>query len=167
MSPPGGASVVSDVITAETTIIEIGTKAQIRACFPAMVQLRPHLTQDRFVEQVERMRRGGYQMLAVAEEDVIRALAGYRIGEMLAYGRFLYVDDLITDESGRSRGFGALLFDRLKSIAHNEKCVALHLDSGVQRTGAHRFYFREGMHILSYHFSMQLPAAVPGSNGTL
>ena len=167
MSPPRGASVVSDVITVETTVVEIATKAQIRACFPVMVQLRPHLTQDRFVEQVERMRRGGYRMLAVAEGDVIRALAGYRIGEMLAYGRFLYVDDLITDESGRSRGFGALLFDRLKSIAHDEKCVALHLDSGVQRRRAHRFYFREGMHIPSYHFSMPIENTKQGPNGAL
>ena len=104
---------------------------------------------------------------AVTEEGHVRALAGFRLEEMLAYGRYLYVDDLITDESERSRGFGALLFDRLKSIALAEECAALHLDSGVQRCGAHRFYFREGMHIPSYHFSMPLGTTEPGPNGTL
>jgi hypothetical protein len=28
----------------------------------------------------------------------------------------------------------------------------VHLDSGVQRQHAHRFYFREGMTITSFHF---------------
>ncbi len=167
MSAPGGASVMSDVSEVETTITEAETEAQIRACFTVMVQLRPHLTEDQFVAAVQRMRTGGYRLLAVTEEGHVRALAGFRLEEMLAYGRFLYVDDLITDESGRSRGFGALLFDRLKFIAHNENCVALHLDSGVQRRRAHRFYFREGMHIPSYHFSMPIENTKQGPNGAL
>ena len=164
MSAPAGSSIAPEVIEVGTTLVEVSTEEQIRALFPVMVQLRPHLIEDRFVEQVERMRKGGYRILAATEEGQVRALAGYRVGEMLAYGRFLYVDDLISDETERSRGFGALLFDRLKSIARDEDCVALHLDSGVQRARAHRFYFREGMHIPSYHFAMPLRTALPGTN---
>lgn len=32
----------------------------------------------------------------------------------------------------------------------------LHLDSGVQRYGAHRFYLRHGMDITSHHFRLVL-----------
>jgi hypothetical protein len=33
-----------------------------------------------------------------------------------------------------------------------EGCEQMHLDSGIQRTEAHRFYQREGMTMASLHF---------------
>ena len=150
----------------DVTIAEATTDEKIRACFPVIVQLRPHLDEAGFVEQVRRMNRDGYRLIALEHGGQVRALAGVRVFEMLAYGRLLYVDDLITDADGRSRGYGALLFDRLKAMAVAEDCEAVHLDSGVQRARAHRFYFREGMHIPSYHFSVGLEGDEPGRNGT-
>jgi hypothetical protein len=32
----------------------------------------------------------------------------------------------------------------------------MHLDSGVQRTRAHHFYFRQGLSISSFHFGKKL-----------
>jgi hypothetical protein len=48
------------------------------------------------------------------------------------------------------------VLDWLAGVAREEGCGSLHLDSGVQRHGAHRFYFRKGMSISSYHFSKLL-----------
>ena len=42
--------------------------------------------------------------------------------------------------------------------AAEEGCAALHLDSGVQRKDAHRFYLREGMTLASYHFKISVAA---------
>ena len=38
--------------------------------------------------------------------------------------------------------------------------------SSVIPARAHRFYFREGMHIPSYHFALALQGDEPGRNGT-
>ena len=76
--------------------------------------------------------------------------------ENLAWGRFLYVDDLVTDEAWSSHGVGAALLDFLVNIARESGCAELHLDSGVQRFGAHRFYLAQRMDITSHHFSMKL-----------
>lgn len=78
-----------------------------------------------------------------------------RITEMLARGKFLYVDDLITDETNRSRGFGDALFDWMVQYARENDCEELNLDSGVHRFAAHRFYFRKRMHIHAYNFSLK------------
>ncbi len=86
----------------------------------------------------------------------MRCAAGFRIVEFLAWGRFLYVDDLVTAENSRSEGQGKRMLDWLASLAREEGCGQLQLDSGVQRHDAHRFYFREGMKISSYHFSKVL-----------
>jgi GNAT superfamily N-acetyltransferase len=72
----------------------------------------------------------------------------------LAWGRALYVDDLVTLESERSQGHGDALLDWLTEEARRRQCVVLHLDSGTHRHGAHRFYLRKRMHISSYHFSL-------------
>jgi len=68
----------------------------------------------------------------------------------------MYVDDLVTDERQRSKGVGGALLDWLAEQARARGCAELHLDSGVHRFDAHRFYFTKRMHISSYHFKIKL-----------
>jgi GNAT superfamily N-acetyltransferase len=132
------------------------TPEVIARCFPVMQQLRPHLDESGFVPRVERQRRRGYQLAYLEDEGEIRTLAGFRVLETLSWGRTLYVDDLITAETARSRGYGATLFRWLIDHARVNDCEQLHLDSGVQRFGAHRFYLNQGMAIFAHHFAMAL-----------
>ena len=85
----------------------------------------------------------------------IDLIAGYRVAHNLAWGKYLYVDDLVTDESRRSSNFGGRLMEWLVQTARDEGCDELHLDSGVQRFAAHRFYLRHGMDIASHHFRIE------------
>jgi len=142
--------------------IHIATSAaDVERCYPVMHQLRPHLERAHFVAQVQRQRQTQQYTLAyVADSDgdskAVRAVAGYRWQEKLSNGRCLYVDDLVTDAAHRSQGYGEALLDWLIVRARAADCATLLLDSGVQRRGAHRFYFRIGMHITGYHFIMEL-----------
>ncbi len=137
-------------------IQEATTDAEVSATFSVMRQLRPHLSEDEYLELVNRMQRSGYRLAATTEDGEVRCAAGFRIVEFLAWGRFLYVDDFVTAEDARSEGHGKQMLDWLASLAREEGCAQLQLDSGVQRYDAHRFYFREGMKISSYHFSKVL-----------
>lgn len=137
-------------------IAEAITDADVRRCYAVMAQLRPHLAEEQFVEQVQRQRRGGYQLAYLEEDGQVRAVAGFRLHETLVSGRHVYVDDLVTDETKRSRGWGGALFDWLVDWARKADCVHFELDSGVQRFAAHRFYFTKRMNISSYHFRMKL-----------
>jgi GNAT superfamily N-acetyltransferase len=122
-----------------------------------MRELRTHLHDEAaFIAQVRRQMAQGYRLTALEEDGQLRALAGWRISENLPFGRFLYVDDLITRDEDRSRGFGGALFDWLVAEARREGCAQFHLDSGVQRFGAHRFYLTHGMNITSHHFGLVL-----------
>ena len=84
------------------------------------------------------------------------AVAGFRLGESLAWGRHVYVDDLVTLPEARSRGYGAALLAWLADFGRAQGAGQLHLDSGRQRTGAHRFYEREGLAASSLHFRRSL-----------
>src|SRR3954467_15434441 len=130
--------------------------ADIQACFPVMAQLRTHLQESQFVETVHRMHATGFQLAMRTHEDRVMAVAGFRIIENLHTGRILYVDDLVTDASARSGGHGKALLRWLADYARDHRCLALELDSGTHRLGAHKFYFREGLSITDFHFAMKL-----------
>lgn len=66
-----------------------------------MLQLRPHLEESVFAKQVLRQIDQGYRLVCLEENEEVQALAGFRIIEFLAWGRVLYIDDLITDEKSR------------------------------------------------------------------
>ncbi len=128
--------------------------AAIAACFPVVQQLRPHLVAADFVARIQRMQREeGFRLAALTDASgTVRAVAGYRFYDKLFSGKNLYVDDLVTDTAERSQGHGRALLAWLKREAVAHGCAQLELDSGVQRFAAHRFYFRERMHISAYHF---------------
>lgn len=130
--------------------------ADINAGFPMMTQLRPHLSQNEFVNRVRRQEKDGFRLVLLEDDGRVRAVAGFRLGESLAWGKYLYIDDLVTDETARSRGYGQQLFDWLLDFAREHGCEQVHLDSGVQRFGAHRFYLRNRMDITSHHFTLKL-----------
>ncbi|MFN2508880.1 MAG: GNAT family N-acetyltransferase [Chthoniobacterales bacterium] len=141
------------------TIAVAESAAEIARCYDVMRQLRPHLsTREEFLERVERQQGEGFCLAFLEAEGEVRAAAGYRVFDLLFSGRTLYVDDLVTRETDRSRGFGGQLFDWLVEEARRENCAVLTLDSGVQRFDAHRFYLMKRMKIDSHHFTLSLEA---------
>ena len=144
------------------TIGHAETDTAILRCFPVMSQLRPHLQECDFVERIRRQQKDGYRLAHLEADGRIRALAGYRFCEFLAWGRTCYIDDLVTDSSSRSEGFGRALFDWVAARAREAGCEQLHLDSGVQRFDAHRFYLARRMAISCHHFSMNLAHEAAG-----
>jgi GNAT superfamily N-acetyltransferase len=139
------------------SILRIESDEDILATSSVMRQLRPHIKAEDYLSVVRRMMKtDSYRQAAVCESDTVRAVAGYRFMEMLYCGKILYVDDLVTDENTRSHGHGSQLLEWLVEEAKEKGCAELHLDSGVQREYAHRFYFREGLTINAYHFRKRI-----------
>ncbi len=143
---------------AEISSVSAGpaARAAIERCHAVMHQLRPHLGLDEFVVRVQDQMGQGYRLAYVEVAGTVVAVAGFRTAQSLSWGKFLYVDDLVTDLEHRSQGFGKMLLDWLVDEARKNDCAELHLDSGTQRLGAHRFYEREKMQRSCYHYVIKL-----------
>jgi len=141
-------------MSTQPIVKRMSSAADIEATFAVMYQLRPHLVRAEYVDTVTSMMSSGFNLAAVLVGADVVAVAGYRFGRSLSWGPYLYVDDLVTAETDRSRAHGKRLLDWLKAEARARGCGQLHLDSGVQRHGAHRFYLRERMDIIAYHFKI-------------
>lgn len=122
---------------------------------PVHRQLRPQLPED-YAGKMHRVFAGGARMcVAVRDGDVV-GVAVHRIHENTVDGVQMYVDDLVADETRRSQGIGKALMRHLQNLAREAGCENFNLDSGTQRQQAHKFYFREGMVVSSFHFRKPL-----------
>ncbi|HZZ91433.1 MAG TPA: GNAT family N-acetyltransferase [Usitatibacter sp.] len=129
------------------------TDAQTLAAAESMHrQLRPQLPPD-YVKRMRQVVAGGAEMAVALHNGDPAGLAVWRVLEKTLSARELYCDDLVTDEARRSVGVGHALMEHMARIARERGCDLFTLDSGTQRQQAHKFYFREGMAITSFHFS--------------
>lgn len=118
-------------------------------------QLRPHLPAD-YTEKMRRVFADGARMCVAVRDGRVAGVAVYRVHENTFDGVQMYVDDLVSDETQRSQGVGRALLDHLQHRARAAGCAKFNLDSGTQRQQAHKFYFREGMVVTSFHFAKPL-----------
>lgn len=120
---------------------ELTTDEEFRQAFPIMNELRTHFMElGEYEAALAEMRPGGYRLFAAMDGERIVALAGIAIRTNFYFGKYLYVYDLITSESERSKGHGKVLLDHLEELARKDDCQTIALSSGVQRKDAHRFY---------------------------
>jgi GNAT superfamily N-acetyltransferase len=117
-------------------------------------QLRPQIPPG-YVARMKEIFAGGAEMAVCVVAGKVAGITVFRVLERTFTGRELYCDDLVTDETRRSTGVGHALIEYMERIVRERKCDAFTLDSGTQREQAHKFYFREGMTITSFHFTMR------------
>nr|ART40796.1 L287 [uncultured bacterium] len=149
-------------MAAELALVDItGERGEVLApgwlakAEPVHRQLRDQLPAD-YAGRLAAVFANGARMSVVAKGDAVCGLAIWRLVENTYEGRRLYVDDLVTDTAHRSQGVGRFLIAQLEARARDLGCDVLALDSGTQRTFAHRFYFREGFVIPSFCFRKTL-----------
>lgn len=124
---------------------------------PVLLELRPHLTPESFAAIYEAGHPEGLRFTAVYDDhDRCVACAGWRFVATTVTARKLYVDDLVTASEARSGGYGGALLRELERRAREAGCQAIDLDSALHRARAHRFYFREGLEVVSFHFARKL-----------
>lgn len=139
-------------------IREAQSDAELKSLYVVLHQLRPQYTSAEALLAVllPAVRHEGLRVLACYDEGSVVAVLTFRVQTMLSRGRVAYVDDLVTAEHARSRGYGKALLDHLIALARQLGLAAIHLDSGVQRFDAHRFYLRERFAIRCHHFQRLL-----------
>ena len=117
-------------------------------------------SKTQFVDRINVMRSEGYRLVASFEDghEQAAAIIGFREGHNLAWGHYLYLDDVVTREDHRGRGHGGALMAWIEQEARSLGCDEIHCDSGLHRHDAHRLYMNSGMHLHSHHFGRKFSA---------
>jgi GNAT superfamily N-acetyltransferase len=137
--------------------IEPGDARLTTELLPVLRELRPDLSAEDYLAIYDEGYGQGLRFTAAySGEARCVGVAGWRTVANTNRRRMLYVDDLVTASASRSTGVGRALLGYLEGRARELGCTALHLDSGTQRRDAHRFYMRERLTIMAFHFAVQL-----------
>lgn len=131
-------------------------ESTLKRCFPTIQILRPHLTEQVFLQAVREQRDEGYRLAYLEEDGEVVACAGFRFSQHLAWGKVIYIDDLVTWPEARGQGHAGTLLSEVVALAYEHNCDAVHLDSGYHRQDAHRLYLNEGFVLSSHHFARSL-----------
>ncbi|MCG5442254.1 GNAT family N-acetyltransferase [Micromonospora sp. NIE79] len=82
---------------------------------------------------------------ARSDEDQLVGVASVYVDILsVRFGRRASIEDLAVHPEWRSRGVGSSLLAAVRAWAHDQGADYVFLESGLARTGAHRFYLREG-----------------------
>jgi GNAT superfamily N-acetyltransferase len=138
-------------------IIELDSEADWKEAFQVVKELRTHLSYEQYVSMLETMKPNGYRGFLLKEGETPVAYTGITERVNFYDGHHLFVYELVTKESERSKGYGEALLTFIENLAKDIGCQKMHLDSGLQRTDAHRFYEEKmGMSKKSYAFKKLL-----------
>lgn len=131
--------------------------------FEVLRQLRGHLDRATFDDlhaagAAQGLRFTGAIVASPGSPATCVGVAGWRLMDTASVVRKLFIDDLVVDADHRSAGVGALLLAHLEEQARAHGAHIVELDSGHQRTDAHRFYRRHGYRDVSLKFRRHLDA---------
>jgi GNAT superfamily N-acetyltransferase len=132
------------------------TDAEILACLPTLIELRPHLMQSTFLEQIRRQERHGFTLMVMRLAGEVIGVVGFRISECLGCGVYMYIDDFVIASASRRKGMGELFFRDLVAYARSNDCTHIMLDSAMHREPSHALYRKLGMSETCRHFELSL-----------
>ena len=136
------------------------TDEQLLKCRAAIRELRPHISDNQYLENAKLLLSEGAKMIYVDEDGIndSPAVAVFRVNYYFYRGKNVYIDDLICLPQYRGKGYAGALLDFIINYAKQNGCSNVHLDSGYQkeRYDAHRLYLNKGFHMASHHFVLDL-----------
>ena len=101
-----------------------------------------------------------YELYGAFDGDALVAVCGAWVATKLWCGRYLEIDNIVTDPERRSKGAGTCLMEAMESLARERDCEILVLDSYASNTASHRLYHRLGYEIKGFHFVKELRAVL-------
>jgi GNAT superfamily N-acetyltransferase len=131
---------------------ELVTDREVAEAFPLMATLRDRIREDSFLAEVRRQQIEGYRLCGAFDGGRLVSLAGVRRTHTLARGEHVFVDDLVTAQADRGKGWGRALIAWLARRAAAEGIARIHLDSRLTAKG---FYETVG-----FTFGTSIPCSV-------
>jgi GNAT superfamily N-acetyltransferase len=129
---------------------------EVRRCWAVFSELRPDLTEVEFIRRWKVQHQEGYEIVFIESDNVIVAAAGFRYINTMAWGKILYLDDLIALRTQQGHGWGSALLRWLQEQARVQRCEAVHLDTGYNRQAAHKAYLRNGFELNCHHLAWKV-----------
>lgn len=141
----------------EFQIFKAKDKNDLERCYPVMKELRTALSFNDYMEIFEQAHAAdGYEIVGIESDGEVAAVMGYRILFDYVHGKHLYIDDLVSTESQRSKGLGAQLLAYAENLAKELGCKGLRLCTGIENELGKKFYERHNWKLRAVAYKKKL-----------
>ena len=120
-------------------------------------QLNPEMD----LEQIEKTQREmvslpNYQCFGLFHNDQLVGISSAWTTVRFYCGKQLELDNVIIDSTAQSQGLGKYFMEAIRdwAAAHDYKSVSL--NTYVQNSRSHKFYFNQGYQVLGFHFEHRM-----------
>ena len=138
-------------------IFRAENKNDLERCYPVMKELRTSLSFENYINLYEQAHaKDGYEIMALQQDRKILAVMGYRILYDYVHGKHIYIDDLVSTSTERSKGFGAQFLEYAEQIARQQGCQCLRLCTGIENELGKKFYEKSGWNLRAVAYKKKL-----------
>jgi len=97
-----------------------------------------------------------YECIGVFKGDMLIGLCGLWFQTRHYSGKSCEPDHVYIQPEYQGLGLGNKMFDYVEKYCKEKGCESLELNTYVQNTSSHKFYYNLGYKILGYHFFKDL-----------
>jgi GNAT superfamily N-acetyltransferase len=141
----------TDVVMKEMTVRDA---AQILPFVQKLNPGKPEMELARCIEEMFRFEN--YYCLGLFQNEQLLGLMSGWMTVRFYCGRQLEIDNVIVDTEIRSAGLGKQFLNLVEAWAKERHCQTIELNTYVQNSRSHKFYFNAGYKILGYHFQKEI-----------
>lgn len=146
-------------MTNNLSFVKANAKDQndLKRFYPVMKELRKDLSIDDYLTICARAHEAdGYEIVAIEDNSRVLAVMGFRVLHDFVHGKHLYIDDLVSTETHRSKGLGAKLLKYAEDQARELGCKGLRLCTGVENEKGKSFYERHDWKLRAVAYKKKL-----------
>lgn len=126
-----------------------------------IVLLTKHLNPNIEIEVLKKRQLEMFQLdhficFGIYKGQKLIGVSGGWITVRLYSGKQLEIDNFIIDPDIQSNGYGQQLLDAMQNWALTQNCETIELNTYVQNSRSHKFYYRNDFSILGFHFQKKI-----------
>ena len=124
---------------------------------PLVQELNPELNARTIIEnQKEMFRLSTYRCFGLFQGDNLIGISSGWITIRHYSGKQLEIDNVIVASKYQSKGYGARFIELMEQWSREQGCKTLELNTYLNNSRSHKFYFTHGFKILGFHFYKDL-----------
>lgn len=120
-------------------------------------QLNPKLSIEKIESYLSEMFSfSNYNCFGLYQNEKLIGVSSGWTTIRLYCGKQLELDNVIIDNQLQSKGLGTYFFKLIENWAKQQSFDTIELNTYVQNSKSHKFYFNKGFDIIGYHFQKKL-----------
>lgn len=127
-------------------------REEILTILPLMKEVSSEKNEHVLKERILEMAEQNYQCLGIFVSDKLIGICGLWFLTRHYCGKTVEPDHVIIDDSYKGQGIGKELFEWIFDYCRREGIAGTELNTYVENTRSHKFYYNLGYEILGFHF---------------